>query len=95
MHFIQLLEMNLEEFENNYIIIGGDFNMYFTELNMADNKQLNLNTSKTMDKLMTMMSKYDLIDIWRFQNEKKRHFTWKRETQKSKIDYFFRLVMCS
>ena len=55
---------------------------------MSENYQLNLEKSKSRNKLLVLMSKYDLIDIWRFQNEDKRQFTWQRGKQKSKLDYF-------
>ena len=70
------------------LIIGGDFNCIDNVLD-----KLNCSTVPTADKasLVTLMSDFSLVDVWRKQNPRVISFTWSNSdrTQASRIDRFF------
>ena len=70
------------------MIIGGDFNCIDNVLD-----KLNCSAVPTPDKasLVTLMSDFSLVDVWRKQNPRAISFTWSNSdrTQASRIDRFF------
>ena len=70
------------------LLIGGDFNCIDNVLD-----KLNCSVVPSADKtsLVTLMSDFSLIDVWRKQNLHKSSFTWfnSDRSQASRIDRFF------
>lgn len=86
--FLEKLQGVLSDFNNVFMIIGGDFNIHAGP-NDADVGKF----SETMAsvKLADMVEEYCLIDIWRNQNPHTRNYTWRRSypLQQSRLDYIF------
>ena len=70
------------------LLIGGDFNSVDKVLD-----KLNCATVPSADKtsLVTLMSDFSLVDVWRKQNPRMISFTWSNsdQTQASRLDRFF------
>ena len=62
--------------ENDSCIIGGDFNTILTSQDMRG-AVINQHP-KTTDPLLELMQHYELVDIWRIQNDNKFMYTWMR-----------------
>ena len=70
------------------MLIGGDFNCIDNVLD-----KLNCSAVPSADKtsLVTLMSDFSLVDVWRKQNPRLISFTWSNNdrTQASRLDHFF------
>jgi len=66
----------LNTFKNEYIIMGGDFNLVF---DVSKDKKGGRPTTheKCKTNLIGWMEEYDLVDIWRKNNPKIFNYTWK------------------
>ena len=75
--FFQDLFQNLELYDNEEIIMAGDFNCILDlELDRrGENDQSNTESRKV---LATWMDEMDVIDIWRLHHQLERKFTWLR-----------------
>ena len=88
--FFQDLFQNLELYDNEEIIMGGDFNCILdSELDRrGENDQSNTESRKV---LATWMDEMDVIDIWRLHHPLERKFTWLRYKPKlvmRRLDFF-------
>ena len=79
----------LETTANTGFLWGGDFNTIFDISLDADGGSPQLYI-KSVAKLLSMMSKNDLSDIFRIRQPDSRRFTWQRETPflQIRLDYF-------
>lgn len=74
-------------FLSDYYIVGGDFNV--VQNGDKDRKGNNTNYHKQAQKVIReMIDEKDLIDIWRQKYPNLQRFTWHRQNQASRIDYF-------
>lgn len=66
----------------------GDYNV--VQNNEIDRKGLNVTNYQphALNELRIIMDKNDLVDIWRLKNPKAQRYTWRRQNQASRIDYF-------
>ena len=75
--FFQDIANHLTNLKAKHIIMSGDFN---TVLEQKDKKsslgQNNPGHPKCVDFLKTIMSQFNLIDIWRVRHPEKERFTW-------------------
>lgn len=81
-----------ESYENNSMIMGGDFNTALnTEKDLYNNK--GLNHPKKRQIILEYLEKKNLVDVWRVRNPEKRTFSWRKSDSKeiimSRLDYFF------
>lgn len=87
--FFNKLSKQLEEFAQDTIIIGGDFNCALTSL---DKKGGNLITKKSavIKEINALYDLYNLSDIWRNLNPEKQNFSWRTKSFKiqCRLDYF-------
>ena len=87
--FFNKLSKQLEEFAQDTIIIGGDFNCALTSL---DKKGGNLITKRSavIKEINALCDLYNLNDIWRNLNPEKQNFTWRTNSFKiqCRLDYF-------
>ena len=70
------------------LLIGGDFNCID---NVLDRLNCSIVPSTDKTSLVTLMSDFSLVDVWRKHNPRKISFTWfnHNRTQASRIDRFF------
>ena len=87
--FFNKLSKHLEEFAQDTIIIGGDFNCALTS---QDKKGGNLITKKSavIKEINALCDLYNLNDIWQNTNPEKQSFTWRTKSFKiqCRLDYF-------
>lgn len=88
--FFKKVNINLKTWQN--VILMGDFNTVFTELDLAS--EMVFKTDKGREELVKIMKECNLIDIWRERNRKKRKFSRVQvvmnKIKQSRIDY----VLC-
>ena len=89
-NFFENIENLITNFNNDKIIIAGDWNC---TLNFEiDNKNYSnsMYRSKIREKIKDIINHFDLIDIWRENNPEKSAFTWRkfRTTKQARLDYF-------
>ena len=69
---------NLVLEEDTTILWGGDFNYFFYVKLDADDGSPQLK-KKSICKLITMMSQFDLCDIFRVRHPNEKRFTWRQK----------------
>jgi len=86
--FFERIHSKLEQFENNSIIWGGDYNV--VQDYVLDTLNLNKRNNPNSHQQITDIKKdLDLIDPWREENPETRTFTWHNSQNKqSRLDYF-------
>ena len=87
--FFKKLSKQLEEFAQDTIVIGGDFNCALT----SKDKKGGISTSKkspVIEEIETLCHLYNLSDIWRNLNPDEQCFTWRTKSFKMqcRLDYF-------
>ena len=87
--FFKEIQQQLQEFSEEIIIIGGDFNCTLAE---KDKKGGNTNNRKhlVVEEIKKLCSLYDLNDIWRVLNPEAEEFTWRNKSFKiqCRLDFF-------
>ena len=72
------------------IILGGDWNLYFSPLLDKLDNILDRNDNPTYrNNLKSFLETNNMVDAWRTINPYERKFTWYRGNQRSRLDYFF------
>ena len=89
-NFYNSLENTIKDYEDETLIIGGDFNTVldysFDKLNGRDNSN-----HKTSNKINNIIVNYDLSDIFRTKNPTAKVYTWHSNTHPPifcRLDYF-------
>ena len=88
--FFDNISTLLEDFSENQIIIAGDFNCVLDPI-LDRRNYLTVNSRpRTRAKIIELMNKYNLIDIFRSQNPDKRSYTWRKFNcnKQARLDYF-------
>ena len=80
---------NLVLEEDTTILWGGDFNSFFDVKLDADGGSPQLK-EKSICKLITMMSQFDLCDIFRVRQPNEKRFTWRQKNpfKQRRLDHF-------
>ena len=88
--FFQKVVDCLEQFDNDSIIITGDWNCVLDTNLDVRNYASTENRPRTRKKINDIMSKYDLIDIYRETHPNRRLYTWRRfnTIKQARLDYF-------
>lgn len=81
------IQKTLNNFPNSGIVIGGDFNMI---LNHNIDCWPPCVSTAVNENLKLFMQKFNLIDVWRFNNPNMKAFTWSNRsaTRRSRLDYW-------
>ena len=90
--FITFVENILQDYKDNNIIIGGDFNAYLNpNLDKCGIKKEGL--SVYAQKIIDFNVDFNLIDVWRMNNPDSKTYTWRGMTKnglvQSRLDYWF------
>ena len=87
--FFDKVMNKLSNYAGENIIVGGDFNCALTESDKIGGKPVE-NKKRVRDKITQLCDLYDLQDIWREMNPKKKQFTWRDKAYKvqCRLDYF-------
>ncbi len=89
--FLTFVHNKLKDYENNNIILGGDFNVCLDPT--IDKKGGKIEKpSKCAEIINSISETYNLIDLWRYLNPESRRFTRREMTKaglvQSRLDYF-------
>ena len=83
------MQLQLKDYAEETIIIGGDFNCTLADIDKKGGNPLSrkIPVIQEIDKLCNM---YELTDIWRQRNPKEEKFTWRNKSFKiqCRLDYF-------
>ncbi len=88
--FINFIKPYIYNFENENIIMGGDFNFY---MDPDLDKQKNMFSKDTIplyrQEIIALLESFNLADVWRIQNPNTKRYTWHSRGKSSRLDYFF------
>ena len=85
--FFKKLSTFIENNRLGVLIVGGDMNETFSNLDIKNSKK----NKKPVHNLKLLVKKHKLIDIWRDLNPNNRQFTWQRKSNKNeatRIDFY-------
>ena len=88
--FFVELEKVIKQFEQETLIIGGDFNTVIDNLKDKKNGRSDTNKKNRIN-INSLINEYDLNDIWRIFNNDDSHFTWHSNHRPPifcRLDYF-------
>ena len=87
--FFKSLNQQLEEFAQDTIVIGGDFNCALTSNDKRGGKPVS-KKSAVIQEINTLCDLYNLSDIWRNLNKEKQCYTWRTKSFKiqCRLDFF-------
>ena len=87
--FFENLFIEVDTFENENIVIGGDWNV---PLNISKDtfRYRVISRPRARRILCEIMERHNLVDVWRAFNPDKKEFTWRRfnSFQQGRLDYF-------
>ena len=77
------------EFDNDYYVLCGDFNIAINQ-NIDTQNYSHVNNPRARGKLLEIMSDLDLIDYYRVLNPDKKMYTWRKKNpmKQGRLDYF-------
>ncbi len=75
--FINFIKPHIYNFENENIIMGGDFNFYMDPDSDNQKNMFSKNTNPLYrQETIALLESFNLSDIWRIQNLNTRRYTW-------------------
>lgn len=85
--FFKKVDSMLKEHGIGIPIVAGDFNECFKNLDRKSSRSEKYDV-KPVHSIKTLLKSNNMIDIWRFMNENKQQYTWRRKdkSQASRID---------
>lgn len=88
-NFYAQLCKDIENFNNDNIILGGDFN-FVLDFEADTEGYVCLNNPRARDRVIDLCTQLNLIDIWREIHMEGREYTWRKPngTKKARLDYF-------
>ena len=87
--FFKRLNQQREEFGQDTIVIGGDFNCALTSNDKRGRKPVS-KKSAVIEEISTVCDVYNLTDAWRSLNKDKQCFTWRTKSFRIQchLDFF-------
>ena len=89
--FYENIKQKVAEFENEEVIMCGDWNLCLDAEKDCEN-YLHINNPRARNVVLNLLDENDFKDPWRIMNENVRKYTWRRlnSTKKlSRLDFFF------
>ena len=77
LNFYETLLRNIADFENENVIVCGDWNLVLDTEKDCFN-YLHVNNPRAMNVVLNLMEQENFIDVWRVMNEDKKQYTWRR-----------------
>jgi exonuclease III len=86
--FYQQLQNKIDIFENNSILMCGDWNLVLDPTVDTFNYK-NINNPKSRDAVIALAAENELVDVWRSFHERDRQYTWhhKHPIKMSRLDF--------
>ena len=75
--FYNNLKQKIDEFDNDNVIICGDWNLVLDPKVDTENYK-SVNNPNARAVVVSFLDNMDYMDAWRFLNEEKKGFTWRR-----------------
>ena len=87
--FFNELQNILENYKADYSVICGDFNLVLNPDKDTHNYK-HINNPNARKTVLDMISQFDLLDIYRYQNPNKHRYTWRkrRPLKQARLDFF-------
>lgn len=87
--FFEDLLLQIDTFENENIVIGGDFNVPL-DINKDTFQYRIISRPRARRMLNEIIDRYNLVDVWRALNPSKKQFTWRKfnSNKQGRLDYF-------
>ena len=88
--FYNTLLQKISEFENDEIVMCGDWNFVIDPNRDYDN-YLHINNPRSRQVTLDYMAEQNILDIWRVMNENRKRFTWRRKKtvrKQARLDFF-------
>jgi hypothetical protein len=87
---LEKIKTQLEKMTVEKMVIGGDFNIHLNKKLDCKNKMTIVNDTPRYRKyLISFLHEYNLVDVWRTHNPERIQYTWFRQNQAARLDYFF------
>lgn len=88
--FYENLILKVTEFENEQVIMCGDWNLVL-DTNMDYENYVNINNPRARDIVLNWLQDDNFKDPWRIMNEEVRKYTWRRlhpNKKQSRLDFY-------
>ena len=85
--FFDSILIQLESFECQSFIFGGDFNCTLN-VNLDKKGGRPITHTHSVSKLQHIMDEFSLVDIWRLKNPSTLRYTWRSKEVQCRLDYF-------
>ncbi len=85
--FTNSIKPHIYNFENENIIIGGDF-LYGPRFRLKKKFSKDTNPSYRQE-IVALLESFNLADVWRILNPNTRRYTWHSRGKSPRLDYFF------
>ena len=89
-NFYETLKRNITEFENENVIICGDWNLVL-DFEKDCYNYLHINNPRARNVVLSLIEEEHFIDVWRVMNENTQKYTWRRlnpTKKQARLDYF-------
>ena len=88
--FLDIMKDFLMKYENDTLIIGGDYNLYVDKkLDKLDSMPDTNDNQNYRNELMSLFEALNMVDVWRILNPDTRRYTWHSRGKASRLDYIF------
>ena len=81
---------NIADFENDNVIICGDWNLIL-DFEKDCYNYLHINNPRARNMVLSLMEEENFVDVWRLMNENTKKYTWRRlnpTKKQARLDYF-------
>ena len=88
-NFYTQVKNDIDDFNNETVIIGADYNLILEPEKDCKNYRY-INNPRARDVVLDLRAEFNLIDIWRELNLDKEQFTWKKTHpfKQARLDFF-------
>ena len=89
-NFIKKFKNMLLPYENENLLVGGDFNFYLDpSLDKLDSMSNRQDNPAFRGEILSLLESFDLNDAWRTLFPSSRRYTWHSRGKSSRLDYWF------
>lgn len=88
--FYRTLFNKISEFDNDQIIMCGDWN-FILNPDIDYENYVHINNPRSRQTMLEFLEENNILDIWRIMNEEKKQFTWRRLNpvrKQARLDFF-------
>ena len=88
--FYENLIKKIAEFENDNVIVCGDWNLVINP-EIDSHNYLHINNPKARQIVLNLLEEENFIDAWRVMNEDSRKYTWRRlnpQKKQARLDFY-------